>query len=403
MTHAGEDQANVLSGGPPAPATSAAPRSTALRPRDAEDLAQIVADTAASGQVLRIVGGGTWLDAGRPVDPRAIPLDCSGLTGITEYVPGDLTLTARAATSLADIAVATAEHRQWLALDPHGSPVGTLGATLATASRGPLGGSIGLPRDVALGLEFVAGNGDRVRGGGRVVKNVAGFDLVRLQVGAWGTLGVITEATVRLRGRPEVDRTLAISLPGQPGAVGAAVSRIGQLGQAPVAAELIDATMARSMGRDATPTLLVRFMGNEASVDAQVGRLEGLGDVTIADGVWEALARHEAAEAMVVRFPGAPANFERTWTRACLCAPDGAATLHGTFGSGSVRLVVTATRDRRAAVLTAALAGGPCLVERAAPRDWLQVPPAATDRLSAGVRRAFDPRGVFNPGILGTT
>src|SRR5439155_9619738 len=100
--------------------------------------------------------------------------------GIVEYVPGDLTLTARAGTTLAEIRDATAAEQQWLALDPHGSDDGTIGATVATASAGPLATAFGTPRDLVLGVEFLTGGGALARGGGRVVKNVAGFDLVRL-------------------------------------------------------------------------------------------------------------------------------------------------------------------------------------------------------------------------------
>src|SRR5207247_2074887 len=134
------------------------------------------------------------------------------LAGITEYVPGDLTLTARAGTTLEDIRLATAAHDQWLALDPYGGDEGTLGATIATASAGPLSTSFGTPRDLMLGLEFVTGEGVVVRGGGRVVKNVAGFDLTRLLTGSWGTLGVITEVTLRLHARPEAEESIAVRL-----------------------------------------------------------------------------------------------------------------------------------------------------------------------------------------------
>src|SRR5215211_4142123 len=140
---------------------------------------------------LRVLGRGSWLDAGRPVSATE-SLATRDLSGITEYVPGDLTLTARAGTTLGEIRRATAAHGQWLALDPHGSDEGTLGATIATASAGPLATAFGTPRDLVLGVEFVTGDGVVARGGGRVVKNVAGFDLARLVTGAWGTLGVLT-------------------------------------------------------------------------------------------------------------------------------------------------------------------------------------------------------------------
>ncbi|MGH7647163.1 MAG: FAD-binding oxidoreductase, partial [Gemmatimonadaceae bacterium] len=178
------------------------PVATAVRAHTTQDVATLVKDAAANRAPLRIVGRGHWLDAGRPVH-TATPLALDALSGIIAYIPGDLTLTARAGTTLAEIASATAEHGQWLALDPFGPDDGTIGATVATASAGPLAHSLGTPRDAVLGLEVVTGDGTIIRTGGRVVKNVAGFDLTRLFTGSWGTLGVITEVTVRLRAKPE--------------------------------------------------------------------------------------------------------------------------------------------------------------------------------------------------------
>ncbi|MEP7000043.1 MAG: FAD-binding protein [bacterium] len=98
---------------------------------------------------LRIVGGGNWMDAGQRC-PASEPLSLEGLHGIVSYAPGDLTLTARAATSLSEIAQVTAAENQWLTLDPPGSRHGTIGATVATASSGPLASAFGTPRDHVL-------------------------------------------------------------------------------------------------------------------------------------------------------------------------------------------------------------------------------------------------------------
>ena len=156
---------------------------------------------------LRIAGRSAWLDAGRPV--RAVKsLSLRDDSGIVGYVPGDLTLTVRAGTPLSEIARATQEHEQWLPLDPYGSSDGTIGATIATGSAGPLASSFGLPRDLLLGLEFVNGRGDVVRAGGKVVKNVAGFDLPKLMVGSLGTLGVIVQVALKVRPLPKATRTL---------------------------------------------------------------------------------------------------------------------------------------------------------------------------------------------------
>jgi glycolate oxidase FAD binding subunit len=129
---------------------------------------EVVRDAHARRTPLRIVGGGRWLDGGRPVRAEAT-LAIATLAGITEYVPGDLTLTAGAGTTLAEIARATGEHGQWLTLDPFGDDEGTLGATVASASYGPLATAFGTPRDIVLGVEFVTGTGAVVRGGWRVV------------------------------------------------------------------------------------------------------------------------------------------------------------------------------------------------------------------------------------------
>src|SRR5688572_27812167 len=170
-------------------------------------IAEQVGDAYESRRPLRIRGAGSWLDAGRPTR-SADTLSLAAHRGIVEYVPGDLTLTARAGTPLGDIVAATREHGQWLPLDPWGGDDGTLGATVSTGTAGPHALAMGMPRDVVLGMEFVTGTGAVIRSGGRVVKNVAGFDLTRLLVGSWGTLGVITEVTVRLRARPEETRSV---------------------------------------------------------------------------------------------------------------------------------------------------------------------------------------------------
>ena len=161
---------------------------------------------------VRIAGRSTWPARSDGVAPDADLLDLSALSGIIEYVPGDLTLTARAGTTLAEVEAATLAHGQWCPLLPWGGDDGSLGATFATATHGPFSGSLGAPRDLAIGMEFVDGTGAVIRAGGRVVKNVAGFDLTRLMVGAWGTLGAITEVSVRLRARPAADETWSVTV-----------------------------------------------------------------------------------------------------------------------------------------------------------------------------------------------
>lgn len=164
------------------------------------DIAAAVRDAAATHSPLRIVGRGTWLDAGSPVVASS-QLSLAEDATIVAYVPDDLTVTTRAGTTLRELGDALAEHNQWIALDPDGGADVTIGATVATCSFGPVAAFFGTPRDQVLGMTVVLGTGEIIHAGGRVVKNVAGFDLTRLMIGAWGTLGVITEITLRVRSR----------------------------------------------------------------------------------------------------------------------------------------------------------------------------------------------------------
>ena len=131
-----------------------------------------------------------------------------GMVGVLEHEPADLTFRARSGTTLAELQAVVGQARQWLALDPPGGGGVTLGGVVATGAAGPARVLYGRPRDQLLGLTMIDGAGRTLSLGGRVVKNVAGFDLVRLAAGSRGTLGVITEVTFRLYPIPEEDRTL---------------------------------------------------------------------------------------------------------------------------------------------------------------------------------------------------
>jgi len=173
---------------------------TGIQMRGDAEIVSAVRDAARDRTPLRIVGRGTWLDAGAPVSSTA-QLTLSEDSGVVAYVPDDLTVTARAGTTLRDLGDTLGTHNQWIALDPEGVPDVTIGATVATCSFGPAAALFGTARDQVLGMSVVLGTGELIRIGGRVVKNVAGFDLTRLMIGAWGTLGVITEITFRVRSR----------------------------------------------------------------------------------------------------------------------------------------------------------------------------------------------------------
>ena len=412
--------------------TATAPDVAREHPRTDRDVGGFVTDALALGMPLRIVGNGTWLDANRPVTAeRALSMrECAG---IVEYVPGDLVITVGAGATLAEIAAVTAEHRQWLALDPVGSDNGTIGATVATASSGPLALGVGTIRDLVLGLRVVSGTGALLRVGGRVVKNVAGFDLVRLSTGAYGTLGVLTQVSLRLHAQPARDHTYVIELPeSNPSAM---LTALGNRALSFQALELLNPTAATRVGiNSASPYIaVVRVMGNPARVHAQRDALSALGVIREVDPtVWSAL-RAEDADSAVLRVTAAPTALNEavdSVTRALAAAHITNAELRLTPYRGAVRVSVanamhadpipittllTALREtcavavehvddahRRASIASATTANRCTIVgERLPNAAWSLIPPATVDPLSQRIRHAFDPRRILNRGIFG--
>ncbi|MFA6168100.1 MAG: FAD-binding protein [Gemmatimonadaceae bacterium] len=296
-----------------------------LRPSTVTDLAALIAESAAKNRALRLVGRGTWLDGGAPVASDAESLHLDAFSGVIEYEPGDLTITVGAATTIGELDAVTAAHNQWCPLSPWGGDDGSVGATIATATPGPFAHAMGLPRDLVLGLECVDGTGKTLRPGGKVVKNVAGFDLVRLMTGSWGSLAAITRVSLRLRARPAVDETWHVPLDGA--AAVRAQDALRRSKTPPIACEV---TAAGFLHAATAAGLLVRIAGNAAVVAAARADVAALGDA---------------------------------------------------------RLVETSSWTQLRATMTAR-----------APR----IPASPEVRaLNDGVRRAFDPAHILNPGIMG--
>ena len=177
-------------------------------PESDEQVAEVLALSSEEGWHCVPGGRGTWLQGGQPPQGVDVFLSAERMNGISAYEPADQYIEAQAGVGLHELQRRTSECRQWLALDPPDGDRGTLGATLAVGTAGPLEDGFGSPRDQLLGATLVTGDGRVLTLGGRVVKNVAGFDLLKLIAGSWGTLGMITSATLRLHPAPAVDRSL---------------------------------------------------------------------------------------------------------------------------------------------------------------------------------------------------
>lgn len=249
-------------------------------PRSTEDVADLVRAARAAGEGLCVRGAGTWAEVlGRVQAARTA--DLSAFRGVHEYTPDDLTISVGAATTLAELDATTREAGQWCPLLPWGDDRGTVGATVATATTGPFALALGRPRDLVIGLEAVDGTGRIVRAGGRVVKNVAGFDLVRLMTGQWGTLGIITAVHLRLRARPVADETVALTARDHRPVDRDALATFLRGPYAPLAS--VPAGAER---------WLLRLGGNAAFVHAALGALRELGQCEPVDAsAWDEVRR----------------------------------------------------------------------------------------------------------------
>lgn len=362
-----------------------------------------VADMVKSANApLAIQGGGT-----RGLQPAGAPLSVAGLSGITLYEPGALTLVAQAGTPVAEIEAALAAENQRLAFEPmdarglmgtEGAP--TLGGVIAANVSGPRRIQGGAARDYALGVRFVDGTGAVVKNGGRVMKNVTGYDLVKLMCGSFGTLGVLTEVSLKVLPVPETQGTLMLRGLDDAAAVAAMAKAMGSPFEVTGAAHC-----AKIL--DDTPITALRVEGFEASVAYRLAQLKGLFadqgvDMQIASDEMSAWFWDGVRDAS--KFSGAQGD---VWRVSCkpsegpaLAKASGAQECYYDWGGGLIWLLMEAGTDLRARLgqydgHATRVRGGPDGIARFEP----EAPGVA--RLSAGLRARFDPRGILNAGLMG--
>ena len=186
------------------------------RIRDAKDVEQVVREAIASDQPLEVIGHGSKRAIGQPMATNAL-LDLSGLNAVSSYEPNELIITVQAGAPLADVQSLIDAKNQQFAFEPVdvsvllGTPaIGTIGGMIGAGLAGPRRIKAGAVRDHLLGAHAVSGFGDSFKTGGRVVKNVTGYDLCKLLSGSWGTLAVMTEVTLKVMPKPEAERTLLL-------------------------------------------------------------------------------------------------------------------------------------------------------------------------------------------------
>ncbi len=377
-----------------------------MTPRDERELAEMI---ASASQPLAIRGGGTR-PVGRPVDGQ--PLSVSELTGISRYEPEALTLAAAAGTPLSEIENSLARHRQRLAFEPmdHRGLLGTsgqptIGGAVAANVSGPRRIQAGACRDHLLGIRFVDGSGTVIKNGGRVMKNVTGYDLVRLLAGSCGTLGVLTEIIIKVLPDPECRAVLLINGLDENEAIRALTVSL----QSPY--EVTGAAHTPS-GVDGHPVTMIRLEGFEDSVRYRTGRLMDMlsefGDIHV-----ETDAERTAAGWKWVRdaetFHGKPGDVWRISVKPSEGPGIGAAIHQRTagdilydWGGGLVWALVPEGTDLRA--LCDPIKGHATLV-RAGPEVRRRLPafhpqPERLRRIADRLRQEFDPRQILNPGLM---
>ncbi|MEZ2319009.1 MAG: FAD-binding oxidoreductase [Microcoleus sp.] len=249
-------------------------------PNTQEELAAVIAWAGQNGYAVLPCGGGSKLDWGGLVkldsNLRLMALNTSRLNRLIEHAVGDLTVTAEAGMKFADLQQVLAAAGQFLPIDPAYPQQATLGGIVATADAGSLRHRYRGVRDLLLGMTFVRSDGKIATAGGRVVKNVAGYDLMKLFTGAYGTLGIISQVTFRVYPLPVASETVLLT--GAPGPLAEATQILLSSALTPTAVDLLSPDLVAKLGLGKGLGLIVRFQSIAESVKQQSARLREVGE-----------------------------------------------------------------------------------------------------------------------------
>lgn len=395
-----------------------------VRPDSVAELGEAVREAAAKGGAVYPFGGRTMFDYGLPPARPGVGIDLRGLSQVIDYPARDMTITVQAGITVARLQEILKRENQQLPIDVPAADQATLGGILATNTSGPRRLGYGTLRDYVLGISVVNDEGMETKAGGRVVKNVAGYDLCKLYVGSLGTLGVITQATLKLKPRPEAQALVVVDVSGASSITGL-LDQLHASPTRPVLVELLNPAATGAMNQILNRndlaegwSALVGYEGNAEAVQWQTEQCRR-------DLPAECPARVATpADAKSIRqalteyplWPGMAATFKANFlpsTTAAFCrqasglserlllqahARNGIAIGHfaGEWELGSVREIVSTLR-------ASAVAGQGNLVIQRAPDEWKRsLPvwggPRGDSWLMKKVREQLDPRGLFNPG-----
>jgi glycolate oxidase FAD binding subunit len=352
----------------------------------------------------------TWLECGNPVRRADVVLSLERMSRIIEYSPADLTVTVEGGLTLSEFNFAAKRERQWLPFDPPGFAASTLGAIAACNSSGALRAGFGTPRDYVIGLRLAHADGTQSKSGGRVVKNVAGYDMNKLYVGSFGTLAVLTELTFKLRPLPESIATLIISSKSRD-SLAQVANRIIASESRPASIFLTRRLLKAPLVSSGDDALLARFIESEEAVKhqaAQVARVIDEGhtvtklDEASGEGVWKLVADldRQASHAFKISVPVSTA--QATYERMLAAAPGCVAAVD--LATGIIRMAIDADDESAIDLINRVreTAGGSLFIERAPAvvrqraGAWGSI--GATASLMRSIKEKLDPQSLLSPG-----
>jgi glycolate oxidase FAD binding subunit len=385
-----------------------------LAPRDSNELRQAVEWALNGGVTLDVRGGGSKLSLGKPMTCDQV-LDLSGLSGIIDYAPEELVVTLRAGTPLHEVEALLAQRNQMLAFEPPdlgpllGRSVGegTLVGALMGNFAGPRRLSAGAARDHLLGFSGVNGRGEAFKSGGRVMKNVTGYDLSKLLSGSWGTLAVLDQVSVKVLPAPDQTATLLLKGMNDGMAVKAMCAAMGSPHEVSGAAHVRGTTALRVEG--VAPSVQARLKGlRELLADsaAAMEELSTLESRVFWREVRDALPLDAGHDTVVWRISCPPSEGPSIVSRIRTQQP--ALKVLYDWSGGLVWLALPVAADAHHLTVRGAIGrtGGHATLIRAPGQVRAAVPvfqpqPPALAALSQRVKESFDPKGLFNPGRMG--
>ncbi|MBI4481340.1 MAG: FAD-binding oxidoreductase [Acidobacteria bacterium] len=373
-------------------------------PRSVQELQDLVRAACADRRTLVPTGQGTKLHWGNAVPEFDLLVKMTAFDAVVEYHPADLTVTVQAGARFSEVQELLKENGQWIPADPPYSHQATVGGVVACNSDGPLRFGYGPVRDSVIGMRLVHGDGTVSKAGGKVVKNVAGYDLCKLYAGSFGTLGILTEISFKLRPLPEATETVLATFGSFP-EVYEAVSRILRSPLLPVALVHLSPEAALSRGLQQAHTLLVRLAETAEGVawqrEALRAWLPGF-DLAPGDDLWErCMERDERfpvtlrASVPVKELAALYAELEQIAESEIVSHP----------GTGRIYAHAPALPEVRELRGAAQRMGGSLMVERA-PEGWKRnvdvwgFSNAAELELMRTLKARLDPHHILNPGRL---